>query len=539
MRTAAPVSFTLDLSGRTGPRPDRVARALVEVIASGQVHDGDRLPSTRTLAATFGLARTAVVGAYEELTAAGFLVARPGGATYIEQGAAAAAQAGAFGVGNDGAPSGTGVSRSTEGSWSTRASRDTGASPGRASRGTGASLSGTSRGTGTSGTGRAGTFGVAEAPPVWSHPAGDGQIVYDLRPGLADAGLIAERDWARALRLAASPARPAPDLREELGGHLRRFRGLAVDPADIFLFPSVSSALRAVAVTCGLAGQPVAFEDPGYAKARLALGEAGAVIRPVPVDDDGIRAEDLRGSDRACYVTPAHQFPLGGRMPVRRRAALLEWAAAGGALVLEDDYDGEFRYDVPPLTPLRAMPAAAGHVVYLGTSSKILSRGLRVSWAVLPARFRAAMTRYLEASGEEVSEVSAAFLASFIASGALTRHHSRAMRTYRARQARFVAACRAHIPAARVLGIEAGLHLTLVFERPLDDVAAVARLAGAGLACLPLSAFYAGTASAGGATESRGAPRSGLICGYSRLPETAAGPAAALIGRVTAELTVP
>jgi GntR family transcriptional regulator / MocR family aminotransferase len=501
MRTATPVSFTLDLSGRTGPRPVQVARALVEAVAAGQVHDGDRLPSTRTLAITFGLARTAVVGAFEELTAAGFLVARPGGATYVEQGAAAAARAGAFGIGNRGV-SEAGASRNPE----------------------------ASRGGGGSGVARAGTFGVAEAPPVWSHPAGDGQIVYDLRPGLADAGLIAERDWARAMRLAASPVRQAPDLREELGGHLRRFRGLAVDPAGIFLFPSVSTALRAVAVTCGLAGQPVAFEDPGYAKARLALGEAGAVIRPVPVDDDGIRAEDLRGSDRACYVTPAHQFPLGGRMPVRRRAALLEWAAAGGALVLEDDYDGEFRYDVPPLTPLRAMPAAAGHVVYLGTSSKILSRGLRVSWAVLPARFRAAMSRYLDASGEEVSEVSAAFLASFIASGALTRHHSRAMRTYRARQARFVAACREHIPAARALGIEAGLHLTLVFGRPLDDVAAVARLAGAGLACLPLSAFYAG---------SPGPPRSGLICGYSRLPETAAGPAAALIGRVTAELMAP
>jgi GntR family transcriptional regulator/MocR family aminotransferase len=481
MRTAAPVSFTLDLSGRTGPRTSRVARALVEAIASGQVHDGDRLPSTRTLAATFGLARTAVVGAYEELTAAGFLVARPGGATYVESGAAAAARAGAFGVGTSPAS-----------------------------------------GTRASGIARAGTFGVAEAPPVWSHRAGDGQVVYDLRPGLADAGLIAERDWARAMRLAASPARPAPDLREELAGHLRRVRGLAADPEDIFLFPSVSTALRAVAVTCGLAGQPVAFEDPGYAKARLALGEAGAVIRPVPVDDDGIRAEDLRGSDRACYVTPAHQFPLGGRMPVRRRAALLEWAAAGGALVLEDDYDGEFRYDVPPLTPLRSMPAAAGHVVYLGTSSKILSRGLRVSWAVLPARFRAAMASYLEASGEEVSAVSAAFLAGFIASGALSRHHSR--------EARFVAACREHIPAARALGIEAGLHLTLVFGRPLDDVAAVARLAEAGLACLPLSAFCAGAA---------GAHRSGLICGYSRLPETAAGPAAALIGRVTADLMAP
>ena len=113
------------------------------------------------------------------------------------------------------------------------------------------------------------------------------------------------------MRLAASPARqpPLPDLRDQLTGHLRRARGLAVDPEDIFLFPSVSNALRAVAVTCGLAGQPVAFEDPGYAKARLALGQAGAVIRPVPVDDDGIRAQDLRGSDRACYVTPGPPVP--------------------------------------------------------------------------------------------------------------------------------------------------------------------------------------------------------------------------------------
>src|SRR5690348_7257505 len=223
MRTAAPVSFTLDL---TGPRPDRVARALVEAIASGQVHDGDRLPSTRALAATFGLARTAVVGAYEELTAAGFLVARPGGATYVEQGAAAAARAGAFGAEVPG----------------TRARRRAGAGP---AAGTRAPPGGQAqRGAGASGPGEVRNFGVAEPAPVRSNPDEDGQVRYDLRPGLADAGLISERDWARAMRLAAAPARQAPDLREELAGHLRRFRGLAVDPADIFLFPSVSSALR-------------------------------------------------------------------------------------------------------------------------------------------------------------------------------------------------------------------------------------------------------------------------------------------------------
>src|SRR4029077_473973 len=205
--------------------------------------DGDRLPSTRTLAATFGLARTTVVAAYEELTAAGFLVARPGGSTYVERGAAAAA--------------------------------------------------------------RAGAFGVSLPPPAPAAPRSARPITYDLRPGLADPGLISERDWTRAMRLAASPTLEAHrDLRDQLTGYLRRARGLAVDPEDIFLFPSVSNALRAVAVTCGLTGQPVAFEDPGYAKARLALSQAGAVIRPVPVDDDGIRADDLRDSDRACYVTP-------------------------------------------------------------------------------------------------------------------------------------------------------------------------------------------------------------------------------------------
>src|SRR5438067_11085439 len=109
MRTATPVNFTLDLNGRSGPRSSQVAHALIDAIARGQVHDGDRLPSTRALAATFGLARTAVVGAYEELTAAGFLVARPGGATYVELGAAAAARAGAFGAAGAGA-SGTGGS---------------------------------------------------------------------------------------------------------------------------------------------------------------------------------------------------------------------------------------------------------------------------------------------------------------------------------------------------------------------------------------------------------------------------------------------
>src|SRR5437763_10444521 len=164
MRTATPVNFTLDLNGRNGPRSSQVAHALIDAIARGQVHDGDRLPSTRTLAATFGLARTAVVAAYEELTAAGFLGARPGGSTYVERGAGDAARAGAFGTVLSGA-SGAGL--------------------------------------------------PPPAPSASSVPRLATSITYDLRPGLADPGLISERDWTRAMRLAASPARqPPPDLRD-------------------------------------------------------------------------------------------------------------------------------------------------------------------------------------------------------------------------------------------------------------------------------------------------------------------------------------
>jgi GntR family transcriptional regulator / MocR family aminotransferase len=485
-RTATPVNFTLSLHGQTGPAASRLARALTAAIAGGQLHDGDRLPSTRTLAASVQVARSAVVGAYEELTAAGFLVARPGGHTYVERGAAAASRAGALG---------------------------------------------------------------APLPPPARRPRPPGRpVTYDLRPGKADTRLISERDWTRAMRLAATPAREPDDandaadaagtaggagggghaeLRQQLSVHLRRARGLAVDPDDVFVFPSVSVAVAAVAAVAGLAGHQVAFEDPGYAKARLALGGAGARIRSVPVDHDGIRAADLRRADRAAYVTPAHQYPLGGRMPVPRRAELLAWAAGHGALVLEDDYDGEFRYGVPPLPPLRSMPAGADHVAYLGTSSKVLSHVLRVSWVVVPARFRAGMRDELNQSGDFVSQVSAAVLSSYIATGALTRHQARAMRTYSARQASFVAACREHIPRVAALGIEAGLHVVLTFGEPVDDHALVARLAGAGLACNPLSAMYAEPATAG---------QTGLVCGYSRLPETRAPAAARLIAQAVAGL---
>jgi GntR family transcriptional regulator/MocR family aminotransferase len=488
-RIAAPLNFDLEL-GR-GPRHSArpLAVALLDAIASGQLHDGDRLPSTRTLATSSRLPRSVVVAAYEELAAAGFLATRPGGGTYVEAGAAIAS--------------------------------------------------------------RAGAFGAALPRPTRPARVPARRISYDLRPGVADVQLIAERDWARAMRSAARTAL-APDdtrqlldrgavrpshiqLRRELVDHLRRARGLAVDPDDLFVFPSASRGLQAVAAATGLAGHEVAFEEPGYTKARLALQAAEVRVRPVAVDADGIRAADLRGRDRAVYVTPAHQFPLGGRMPASRRAELMAWATAHDALVLEDDYDGEFRYDVAAMVPLRAMPAGPDRVIYFGTSAKILSRALAVSWVVVPTRIRAAMTQYLDRTGDMVSTISTAVLTDLLATGAVTRHHARAMRTYGARQARFVTACRELIPAAQPLGIEAGLHVVLAFDAGpgrarLDDVAAVTALAEQGLLCAPLSAYYAAADSAS---------MTGLVCGYARLPETRARAAATVIAEVLTALGRP
>jgi GntR family transcriptional regulator/MocR family aminotransferase len=201
--------------------------------------------------------------------------------------------------------------------------------------------------------------------------------------------------------------------------------------------------------------------------------------------------------------------------------------------VLEDDYDGEFRYNVAPMVPLRAMPAGPDRVIYFGTSAKILSRALAVSWVVVPARFRAAMTQYLDRTGDMVSTVSTAVLSDLLATGAVTRHHARAMRTYSARQARFVAACRELIPQVQPLGIEAGLHMVLAFDSSsgsnrLDDISAVAMLAKQGLLCAPLSDYYAAVESAS---------ITGLVCGYARLPETRASAAAKLIAEVLSTLS--
>ena len=458
-RPSRPVELVLDVGGGPAPLRHRVADAVVAELRAGRLRPGDALPSTRALAAALRLSRGPVVAAYDELAAAGFVVSRAGSGAVVAPGADRAATAGAL----THVPTPCGSE----------------AAPQR----------------------RQGK------PARW-----------DLRPGRPDTSLVDPAAWRRAWRAAGSSV-PGNDagggpaherLRRVLADHLRRSRGVAVAPDDLLLVPGVGASLRALPAALGLVGTTVALEDPGYVEAWTAFAAEGVRVAAVPVDGDGLDPALLPRGAAAAYVTPSHQYPLGARMPVTRRVQLLEWAGRTGALVLEDDYDGEFRYDVSPLPALRSLPGAEEDVVYIGTASKLVAPSLRVAWMAPPRRLRERLRVELESRGLVVNEATGLALAEFMASGALVTHHARVTRTYAARRAALVAAVARHLPEFGLDGVDAGLHAVLRLPDDVDDLEVVAELERRGLAASPLSA-YAVEASV-----------RGLVLCYAGLPETQA-----------------
>ena len=469
-RSARPVALPLELAPSGPPLRHRVADALIELLRSGHLHPGDTLPATRALAAELAISRTAVLAAYDELAAAGFIHAVGGSATVVSPGADLAARAG--------------VSSHV---------RPPQASPSARS--------------------------AMPAGPRWN-----------LLPGYPDTGLIAPDHWRAAWRAAARrpasggrPFGPSNDqLRQALAVHLRRTRGVAADPADIILVPGVCAGLRALTAAAGLAGRQVAFEQPGYPEGRGALRSAGALIRPVSVDHQGLDPAGLAAGDAAVYTTPAHQFPLGARLSAARRAALIGWARRARALVIEDDYDGEFRYDVRGLPALHSMTGGPDVVAYLGTASKILSPGLRVAWMIAPPDLRPAVRQALAVTGETISTPAGYALAHFITSGHLASHLARAARTYAARRRALIAGLHDHAPQLRISGVDAGLHLVADLPPGTHEAGLQRRLDRAGLAVDVLGQYSTAPLA-----------RRALVCGYASLPETQAAAAAAVIARST------
>jgi GntR family transcriptional regulator / MocR family aminotransferase len=345
---------------------------------------------------------------------------------------------------------------------------------------------------------------------------------YNLHPGIPSLAHFPRTAWAKAIAAALRDApdaalaypdpRGAPVLRAALAEYLRRVRAVPADPERIVICSGFREALSLLVQT--LRGPTVAVEEPGMIGRAETIVSAGGTALPVPVDDAGMRVDLLAASAaQAVVVAPAHQFPLGVTLSPRRRAALLAWARSGG-LVIEDDYDAEFRYDRQPIGALHGL--ASENVVYIGTCSKTLAPALRLGWMVLPSPLIGALTEAKHNHDSGSPTIDQLALAHMISTGAYERHLRRLRREYRQRRDRLVAALRQHLPEAQIAGTAAGLHLMLNLPNSLNAAEIAAAAGQRDLDVTPVERYMVSAAT--GATSS-------LVIGYGNIA-TSAVPAA-------------
>jgi GntR family transcriptional regulator/MocR family aminotransferase len=365
---------------------------------------------------------------------------------------------------------------------------------------------------------------VADVRPA--APAGDAtpastappDLAYDLRVGTPDLSAFPRRAWLAAVRqvMKTAPHQAlgygdpggVPELRAELAAYLRRVRAADADPEQLVLVGGVAQGLHLIIRTLARAGPiPLAVEDPHSVRTLALLEAAGAVRVPVPVDQEGIDVDALRRTAaRAVMVTPAHQYPTGVVLSPRRRAELVAWAAEVDGLVLEDDYDAEFRYDRDPVGCLQALNPQ--RVVLLGSVSKSLAPGLRLGWLAAPPRLAEAV-RVARATSDLGSPViDQLALAQLIASGAYDRQLRLLRRRYRARRDAMTDALARWLPGAVVHGVSAGIQLYVELPPGHDEAAVVEAAAERGVAVEGVAPLRI----AGG-----GPPA--LVLGFARLPE--------------------
>lgn len=427
----------------------QLVRRLRDRILSGDLAEGETLPSSRALAESLGVARSVVVRAYEQLGGEGYLDARLGSATRIAAGIVPAAVPAAPEIALAG----------TEGSPGAPVGRDP----------------------------RSAGEGSRLAPPD-----SDARGPIDLRTGHPYAPPLPPEEWRRALAVAArEPLRsyaPPPlgeqRLREQIALHVRRSRGVPCTTEDVIVTSGTSDALLLVSLALG-AGARIATEDPGYPEASTVFETAGLRVEPVPVGDRGLRPELLsavRPRADAVLVTPSHQFPLGGRMTAAERTALVAHAARTGTLIIEDDYDSEFRHLGAALPAIAALDPG-GVVVHIGSLNKTLSPSLRCGYLVATAgsAIHDRLTRTRSALGPTVPLVTQTALAAFFASGGLRRYVARTRREYRHRRALLLERFAEYGLADRLSGLDGGLHAVLALPDGIGGTEAAATLESRGV----------------------------------------------------------
>ncbi len=447
----------LDLHLDVNPDGARLGRSLEDTlrgaVRDGRLPGGTRLPSSRALAADLGIARNTVADAYGQLAAEGWLTARAGAGTWV-----------------------TGPRDVTGGA----------------------------------------------VPPVAAGQPGAARLRYDLHAGVPDLAAFPRREWLAAGRraLAAAPdhvlgypdPRGLARLREALAGYMARARGVAADPERIVVCGGFMHGLAVLSQALrGRGASAVAVESYGLPEHRAVIARAGLRVTPLPVDADGLVPGDAAlAAAGAALLTPAHQFPLGMTLAPRRRRLLAEWAAGTGAVLVEDDYDGEFRYDRHPVGAMQAL--APDHVVYCGTASKALAPGLRLGWLAVPGRLLDDVVTATGLTSGGPDAVSQLTLAEFITSGGYDRQVRHARLAYRRRRDQLVSALSQGAPGVRVTGIAAGLHAVALLRPGQTEAEAIAAAARDDLTVTGLGYYSA-------LEPDRRAP--GLVIGYARPPQHA------------------
>ena len=428
-------------------------------ILTGELAAGVRLPASRELARLLGVSRNTVTAAYEQLLAEGFLDSRPGDGTYVVPVTQALTAPDA-------------------------------------------------------------TVRATPAPPA-SVPPG---APCAFRVGLPAVDLFPFATWARLQQRFWRQPEPAllgyrepggePRLRRLLCAYLRQARGLVCAPEQILITNGAQQAIELCARLLLAPGAQAAMEDPGYRAAALALQSGGARLQGVPVDDAGLVVEHLaRQPDcRLVYVTPSHQYPSGAVLSLPRRLALLDWARQADGWIVEDDYDGEYRYQGAPLAPLAALDRH-GRVLYVGTFSKIAFPGLRLGYLVAPPALVPALLELQRAGIRHLDSATQTVMADFIEQGHFQRHIRRMRRAARSRRDALLAGW-PEVAGCATPGVPvAGLHLCLPVASLPREAELVAQAAAVGVELNALSRYWL--------PEGPTPPdaRAGLVLGFAAVPE--------------------
>jgi GntR family transcriptional regulator/MocR family aminotransferase len=462
----------------SGALSGQVYAALRRAILAGELAAGARLPSTRVLARDLAVSRNTVLLAYDQLLAEGYVHGRTGSGTFVAHAVPEAPSAAAR----------------------SRQRRSAAAAP---------ALS---------------PFGqrISRIAPAGTL-ADDDRLPYDFRYGAPTPGDFPHAVWrrllsrhARASTMASmtyGPREGTPALRQALAAYLRRARAVACDAEQVIVVNGAQQALDLIARILVDAGDTVVLEDPCYLGARWAFQAAGARLVAAPVDEEGLDVTRLpREAARArlAYVTPSHQFPTGVVMSLSRRLALLEWARARSAWVVEDDYDSEYRYEGRPIEAVQGLDGSR-RVIYVGTLSKVLFPALRLGYLVVPPELVGVFRATKWVTDRHSPTLYQQVLADFIADGHFERHLRRSRTRHAARRAALLEALDAFLrDRVDVVGANTGKHVLVwlrdVPARAMPAVAAEARKDGVGV--YPVTPYYF-----------KPPRRAGFLLGYTPLDE--------------------